>query len=85
VTTHRKDQLFGPHIGEVVARGIKRAASGDYRTGSAMADVGTSYSSWNLIASYIAHEAFVRDMSLTRETLSRKGSVLGRLRARKRR
>jgi hypothetical protein len=46
----------------MVARGITRKPSGDYRTGSALAPVGTSYLSWRALALYLSGNRFVQKL-----------------------
>jgi hypothetical protein len=62
IHTPRKADAFRPEIGEMVARGITRKPSGEYRTGSALAPVGTSYLSWRALALYVSGDRFVEDL-----------------------
>ena len=54
IATPRKADTFGPEIGEVVARGIRRSPSADYGT--------ESYLSWQTLALYVGADRFVEDL-----------------------
>jgi hypothetical protein len=81
VGTYRRDQIFGPHIGEVIARGVKRSPSGDYRTGSAVAPIGTSHLSWPVLQMYVGGPRYRADLELTRAKVEKR-QRRGRLRRR---
>ena len=66
-TTYRRDQAFGPHIGEVIAKGAVRKPSGDYRNGAHFGgEVITSYGLWSTLAASI-DGLYRREVPLTRE------------------
>jgi hypothetical protein len=62
--SYRRDQVFGPHLGRVVERGINRKPSGDYRRGSAApnAPARTSGMAWPTVVKWIAGPAFRREV-----------------------
>ena len=67
-TTHRSDQAFGPHIGEIIAKGAARKPSGDYRNGAHFGgEVITSYGRWSTLAAMIDGPEYRRLVALTRE------------------
>lgn len=67
VTTVRKEDVFGPRFGEVVARGVQRVPSGDHRLGAVHgADVVTAYASWPFLVEWIAGPEYERRMEFTR-------------------
>lgn len=63
--TTRKDEVFGPHIGEVVARGIARDPYGHYESDSAEGVVWTAVESWVEIAEWVGSENHRRAVELT--------------------
>jgi hypothetical protein len=67
-TTHRRDTTFGPHVGEVIAKGAVRKPSGDYRNGAAFGgEVVTSYLSWPSLVAMIDGPWYRKLVVLTRE------------------
>lgn len=67
-TTHRRDQAFGPHIGEVIAKGAVRKPSGDYRNGADFGgEVVTSYGSWPTLVAMIDGPWYRKLVAVTRE------------------
>ena len=66
-STHRKDSVFGPHIGRVVAKGIERESPGDHRNGATWrGEVVTSYTEWPNVVAWVGGPAFRRELELTR-------------------
>jgi hypothetical protein len=53
IITARKDQVFSEEFGEVVARGVRRAPSGDHRRTDVFSDVGASSLSWTALRLYL--------------------------------
>jgi hypothetical protein len=68
VVTGGKKNIFGPHIGRVIAKGINRNPSGDHRNGRvAGGDVLTSYTSWPGVLLEIGTSSYQADLELTRQ------------------
>ncbi|MGH3072349.1 MAG: hypothetical protein ACRDNB_08800 [Gaiellaceae bacterium] len=63
--TTRKDEVFSPHIGEVVARGIARDPYGHYESDKAEGVVLYLVVSWAEIAEWVGSENHRRAMDLT--------------------
>jgi hypothetical protein len=73
-TTHRKDSVFGPHLGEVIAKGVIRQRPGDHRNGAVHGgEVVTSWAEWPTVARVIKGGAFRRKLELTRSHAQRRG------------
>jgi len=72
-TTHRRDSVFGPHLGEVVAKGVTPPKLGDHRNGAMYGgEVVTSWAEWPTVARFIKGAAFQRKLELTRERTRRR-------------
>jgi hypothetical protein len=66
-TTHRKDSVFGPHLGEVVAKGIEPPALPDHHDGALWrGSVVTGWTEWPNVARWVGGPAFRRQLELTR-------------------
>ena len=69
VITARKDQVFSQEHGEVVARGVRRAPSGDHRGATAFTEVGAGSTTWAGLCNYLDH-LYQRDLQATLDALS---------------
>lgn len=68
LTTPMRKHRFGPHIGEVIARGVPRAPAGDPRKGAiAGGEVLSSWTTWQGLIQITEGEKFARDVDLTRQ------------------
>lgn len=66
--THRRDSVFGEHLGEVVMKGVRRKTPGDYRNGATHGGaVVTSWAEWPTVVQMIDGPHFKRLLELTRE------------------
>jgi hypothetical protein len=76
VLTVRKEGVFTSSHGEVVARGLLREPSGDYRKGALdrRAPCVTTYSSWPTMATWIEGTAFRHELDVTRGALSKESA-----------
>lgn len=75
VITARKDQRFGPHLGEVVARGVPRPPAGDHRDGSAWSgQVLGRGTTWPNLASRVGSPWFARQAQITRRHFGLSGA-----------
>jgi hypothetical protein len=71
-TTHRSDQAFGPHMGEIIGKGAVRKPSGDYRNGAHFGgEVVTSYGRWSTLAAMVDGPWHRKLVALTREAQRR--------------
>jgi hypothetical protein len=71
VSTMTKREAFGPHLGEVIAKGVKRAPSADYRTRTEWGgDAFASGCSWLFLVAWIGGPSYRRDLELTRAAIS---------------
>lgn len=70
VSTMSKSEVFGPHIGEVVAKGVSRAPSADFRARNEFG--GDAYAigcNWPFLVAWIAAEYYQRMVELTRAAI----------------
>jgi hypothetical protein len=65
--TPRKKDRFGPHIGEVIVRGVPRRPAGDPGNGALIGgEVLTHWATWPGLLHVIGWDSFRRDVELTR-------------------
>ena len=69
VATTRKDDVFGPHIGEVVAKGVPRSPSGHYGPQGESGPLWIGSVTWPELVDWIGGRDYLRALELTGEEL----------------
>jgi hypothetical protein len=67
VATSRRDEVFGPHIGEVVAKNVPRDPYGHYESDRREGTVWTALLTWAELADWVGSPDHARAVELTKE------------------